>query len=271
MSDENKDLDRINKYNLDISKKVEITDKEENQSLINDPEEILVIFKKIIRDKVEFSLIINKKEFKNNKVVSISDNKIFVENPFFGNSDISIPEHIECYLYLYGIRYSFNLFRKDDDDKEVIPCEFVKEINVIEKRRSNRVHDFQKPFNIGIFWAEAKKEFFGEVINISKNGLKIKFNENNFGYDLYSNISSSENMKIKIMININDSYQIYEIIIKNIFNDILEEKIIIQAEFSFYSNENYDLLSTLVENLNATSRLIEKQKRTVDFIENRKI
>lgn len=252
-----KDQDDVTS-NLEIKKSNGQTKSEEKE--VTSKEEIHEIFSIYARDGVRF-FIVDGDGFKyyDNALVKVTESTVTIQNPFLTYANKKFPNAVKGGYESEGVEYSF-ILRKSKEINNYIECVIPDKIRVLQKRESARVSTRKdNKIAVGLYVRGKDKELIGQMIDISKVGIGISFQDAILDSETL-NFLTELNEPLPIIIDDNGKYFTTSVIVKHTFQNRNENKINIGAEFLEVLNFENPEHKQLCSFFNKTKEEYENEK-----------
>lgn len=191
-------------------------------SKITEIEEIKELLKEYKRDNHYFSIFDKEdNEYKENKILKITEDAILVSNPFSNYLNKIFPKKIKCVFDINGHEHAFTLDKiNDKDNGQFVFCELPKFINKYKDSDENRVVPENNEFSVGLFLLDKNTEIIGSISYISHKNIGIKLLESSIDNEILSYISKNKTKIIfPCIIDFNNTYIPFNVKCINISHD----------------------------------------------------
>ena len=210
----------------------EDTSKQNEYKAITDVEEIKHLFETYLRDQTKVT-IVDKEDYKyyDNVINNTKENEVLISNPFITYANKLFPNSVKCFYEEEGVEYSFTLNKSTkNDNASFVSCAIPDKIEVM-KRRVNTRYSPKKQVAVSVFLPEKNIEIIGNMIDLSKIGVGISFEENILNSEILSHLTEDSERFFPLIIDNENKYHSILVKIKHTFQSRKDKKINIGAEF----------------------------------------
>lgn len=226
----NSSLNNSNLFNVPKSKEDAL--KQTENKAITDVENIKHLFDTYLRDQTKIT-IVDKEGYKyyDNVINNSKENEILISNPFITYANKLFPNAVKCFYEEEGVEYSFVLAKlTKNDNASFVSCALPDKIHVM-KRRVNTRYSPKTQVAVSLFLPEKNIEIIGSMIDLSKIGVGISFEENILNSEILSHLTEDSEKFFPLIIDNENEYLSILVKIKHTFQSRKDKKINIGAEF----------------------------------------
>lgn len=229
---------------------------------ISDKEQILKTFELYLRDRVKLAIVDEDNyRYYDNTIAKVKDGKIVIQNPFLTYAKKTFPNSVRGVYENEGVEYSF-ILKKNKDLNDYVECKLPDQIQVLSRRGSSRVSPSDNNnVAVGLLIENKKIELVGNMIDISKIGIGISFQESMLDSETLSFLKESRETPLPLIIDNNSEYFSVLIHVKHTFHNRKEEKVNIGAEFLFHKDADKNEKNELDNFFKLTEKEYAEQKK----------